>query len=77
MKEIHEYKKADKFLSDIKESGITYSKLKPILFGKQAIVFIKAIRKHGQEAFDSLKNYHELRYMANVAIMELIKNKAA
>lgn len=76
MKEIHEYKKVDRFLADIKESGITYDKLRPVLFGRQAIVFIKAVRKHGQPAFAALKKYHELRYMASVAIMEFIKQKA-
>ena len=74
MKQIHQYRLAKKFLSDVERCNITYAKLKKILFGEQAIVFIKAVRKHGQPAFTTLKKYHELRYMACTAIQELLKS---
>lgn len=75
MKKAREYKLASTFLRHIKENGITYSKLKKVLFGEHAIAFIAAIRKHGQPAFKDLKKAHQFMYMVEVGIEECIKKR--
>jgi hypothetical protein len=74
MKEINKYRLVDVFLRDVKLAGITYKKLKTVLFGDAAIAFIAATRKHGQKAFTALKKEGQFMYLVNCAF-DKIKQK--
>jgi len=73
MKKVRKYRMASTFLRDIKKHGVTYKKLKKVLFGEHTIAFIEAIRKHGQIAFKDLKKAHQFMYMVEVGIEECLK----
>ena len=75
MKKVRNYRLASTFLKHVKDNGITYVTLKPVLFGEHAIAFIKAIRKHGQKAFTDIKKSHQFMYMVEVGIEECLKRK--
>jgi hypothetical protein len=74
MKEINSYRLASVFLRDVKAAGITYKRLKQVLFGDAAIAFIGAVKKHGQKAFTSLKKEGQFMYLVKSAF-EYIKQK--
>lgn len=76
MKKARDYRLASTYLKQIKEKEITYSKLKKVLFGEHSIAFIKAIRKHGQQAFTEIKKAHQFMYMVEVGIDECIKKQS-
>lgn len=73
MKKVRQYRLASTFLRHIKDNDITYKKLKQVSFGKHAIAFIKAIRKHGQIAFTETKKAHQFMFMVEFGIEECIK----
>lgn len=66
-----------RFLNKIKEFGITYSGLRPILFGNAAIKFIKIIRKHEDDrrCFPAMKKYYLGWYMTKVALTLFINKR--
>jgi hemerythrin superfamily protein len=75
MKKARDYLLASTFLKDVKKNGITYKKLKGVLFGEHAIAFIAAVRKHGQVAFKELKESHQFMYMVETAMESLYKKQ--
>lgn len=73
MKKVRDYRLASTFLRHVQENGITYKKMKEVLFGEHSIAFIKAIRKHGQPAFTDLKKAHQFMFMVEVGFEEYFK----
>jgi hypothetical protein len=75
MKKARDYLLAKTFLKDIKKNGVTYKKLKSVLFGEHAVAFIATVRKHGQPAFKDLKKAHQFMYMVETAMEAFYKKQ--